>query len=101
MRTPEIISREIHNTQASISVLKARQKKLERELAELSCPFTKGDKIRNKETGEIAIYADIEQVLMLDIPDVWIFIRKIKKNGDTYKDVNRGYSSDEWEKIDG
>ena len=58
-------------------------------------PFQKGDKVKDKD-GNIFIIERLKSAMCLCKNEVKVhfFIRKIKKNGEPYKDVNQAYGID-------
>ena len=58
-------------------------------------PFQKGDKVKDKD-GNIFIIERLKDAISLGKNEikVYFFIRKIKKNGEPYKDVNQAWGVD-------
>ena len=58
-------------------------------------PFQKGDKVKDKD-GNIFIIEQLKRALSLGKNEIKVhfFIRKIKKNGEPYKDVNQAWGID-------
>ena len=58
-------------------------------------PFQKGDKVKDKD-GNIFIIEQLKSARSLGKNEVKVlfFIRKIKKNGEPYKDVNQAWGID-------
>lgn len=58
-------------------------------------PFQEGDKVKDK-NGNIFIIERLKSAMSLGKNEIKVhfFIRKIKKNGEPYKDVNQAYGID-------
>ena len=58
-------------------------------------PFQKGDKVKDK-NGNIFIIERLKRAMSLGKNEIKVhfFIRKIKKNGEPYKDVNQAWGID-------
>lgn len=58
-------------------------------------PFQKGDKVKDK-NGNIFFIENLEDAYSLDKNEIKVcfLIRKIKKNGEPYKDVNHAWGID-------
>ena len=58
-------------------------------------PFQKGDKVKDKD-GNIFIIEQLKSAMSLGKNEINVhfFIRKIKKNGEPYKDVNEAWGID-------
>lgn len=92
---------ELHNVEG-------RLKKLDSQILELHIkkndimndflsllPFQEGDKVKDK-NGNIFIIERLKSAMSLDKNEIKVhfFIRKIKKNGEPYKDVNQAWGID-------
>lgn len=58
-------------------------------------PFQKGDKVKDK-NGNIFLIERLKDAVSLGKNEIWVhfLFRKIKKNGEPYKDVNEAWGID-------
>ena len=79
---------------SQISELRKKQNGIMNDFLSL-LPFQKGDKVKDKD-GNIFIIEQLKSAMSLGKNEVKVhfFIRKIKKNGEPYKDVNQAWGID-------
>lgn len=79
---------------SQISELRKKQNGIMKDFLSL-LPFQKGDKVKDKD-GNIFIIERLEDAISLCKNEIKVhfFIRKIKKNGEPYKDVNESWGID-------
>lgn len=79
---------------SQISELRKKQNGIMKDFLSL-LPFQEGDKVKDKD-GNIFIIEQLKRALSLGKKEIKVhfFIRKIKKNGEPYKDVNQAWGID-------
>ena len=79
---------------SQISELRKKQNGIMGDFLSL-LPFQEGDKVKDKD-GNIFIIEQLKRALSLGKNEIKVhfFIRKIKKNGEPYKDVNQAWGID-------
>lgn len=79
---------------SQISELRKKQNGIMKDFLSL-LPFQEGDKVKDKD-GNIFIIEQLKRALSLGKNEIKVhfFIRKIKKNGEPYKDVNQAWGID-------
>ena len=79
---------------SQISELRKKQNGIMNDFLSL-LPFHEGDKVKDKD-GNIFIIEQLKSAMCLCKNEVKVhfFIRKIKKNGEPYKDVNEAWGID-------
>lgn len=79
---------------SQITEIRKKKNKIMNDFLSL-LPFQKGDKVKDKD-GNIFIIEQLKSAMSLDKNEVKVhfFIRKIKKNGEPYKDVNQAWGID-------
>lgn len=92
---------ELQNVEGSLKILDSQISELRKKknyimddfLSQL--PFQKGDKVKDKD-GNIFIIERLIRAMSLGKNEIKVhfFIRKIKKNGEPYKDVNQAWGID-------
>lgn len=92
---------ELHNVEgrlkkldSQILELRKKQNGIMKDFLSL-LPFQEGDKVKDKD-GNIFIIEQLKSALSLGKNEIKVhfFIRKIKKNGEPYKDVNQAWGID-------
>lgn len=79
---------------SQISELRKKQNGIMKDFLSL-LPFQEGDKVKDKD-GNIFIIEQLKRALSLGKNEIKVhfIIRKIKKNGEPYKDVNQAWGID-------
>lgn len=79
---------------SQITEIRKKKNKIMNDFLSL-LPFQKGDKVKDKD-GNIFIIEQLKSAMSLGKNEVKVhfFIRKIKKNGEPYKDVNQAWGID-------
>lgn len=79
---------------SQITEIRKKKNKIMNDFLSL-LPFQKGDKVKDK-NGNIFIIERLKSAISLGKNEIKVhfFIRKIKKNGEPYKDVNHAWGID-------
>lgn len=79
---------------SQISELRKKKKDIMNDFLSL-LPFQEGDKVKDKD-GNIFIIEHLESAMSFGKNEIKVhfFIRKIKKNGEPYKDINESWGND-------
>ena len=92
---------ELQNVEGSLKKLDSQISELRKKKNDIMndflslLPFQEGDKVKDKD-GNIFIIERLKSAMSLDKNEIKVhfFIRKIKKNGEPYKDVNQAWGID-------
>lgn len=92
---------ELQNVEGSLKILDSQISELRKKKNDIMndflslLPFQEGDKVKDKD-GNIFIIECLKDAFSLGKNEIKVhfFIRKIKKNGEPYKDVNQAWGVD-------
>ena len=92
---------ELQNVEGSLKILDSQISELRKKKNDIMndflslLPFQEGDKVKDKD-GNIFIIEHLKEAISLGKNEIKVYflIRKIKKNGEPYKDVNQAYGID-------
>lgn len=92
---------ELQNVEGSLKILDSQISELQKKKNDImndflsQLPFQKGDKVKDKD-GNIFIIEYLKDAYSLGKNEIKVcfLIRKIKKNGEPYKDVNQAWGVD-------
>ena len=92
---------ELQNVEGSLKILDSQISELRKKKNDVmneflsQLPFQKGDKVKDKD-GNIFIIERLKDAISLGKNEIKVhfLIRKIKKNGEPYKDVNEAWGID-------
>lgn len=92
---------ELQNVEGSLKILDSQISELHKKKNDImndflsKLPFQKGDKVKDK-NGNIFIIEHLKNAYSLGKNEIKVcfLIRKIKKNGEPYKDVNQAWGVD-------